>query len=135
MFANQHTIGEGIAIYIMLILTATLITMVGVLLTPHTIVILMVYVISIGLLPAPFEIRPFAVKSFIGPILIKRQYFRETHGVNQIALTGMRLASSSHYPVPDLGGFPDLRFARRKGAEAKKGIRSEAVIARDDVGK
>ena len=82
MFANQHAIGERVARYILLILAAILITVMGVLLTPHTIVILMVYVISIGLFPASFEIRPFAIKSFIRPVLIECQYFREAHDVN-----------------------------------------------------
>ena len=75
----------------------------------------------------------FRFESRVRPIVVELHEFGDAHREYHAVSTMSTLASSTNYPVINVGGLSNVRLASGQCTRAKKRIRRESIVSGNDV--
>ena len=128
--SNKNICSPRVVFNVVRVRPTIFIAVMRVFLNPLTsILVLMIDIVPVRLLQTPGEVRSFTSKSWILPILVKRQNFCDLHGVHYTPFQPIILRASAHYPITYRGMFSDNWLACCKSACAEKGVWRESEIS------
>lgn len=95
----------------------------------------MVDVVAIGVCPAALEVRALSLESSVIPVLLEGALIAYAHDEDDASDQSISAATTTDDDGARSRSFPDLWLAGRKCTDAMKGIRREAEVPRDFIGK